>query len=348
MKNLLRSASFLLLNILMVSNLLTATVQAKIWRVDNNGGSPGDFTTAQAAHDAAAVVANDTLYFNGSGTGYGNLTMDKRLYVFGPGYFLTENPETQAAPNTAVLGVLRLNPGAAGSIVTGMTMFRAFLFASNTLFKRNYIASNDHALCIGDTGDFFATYTPSNVLCVQNYVSTSGGGRALWVNGGCSNIIVTNNYFNAGDPSWPAVVGESSMIFSNNTILGTMVTTSTAVTNSHLTAGNSVSGPGTGTTYQNNISNSTQFPSGNGNIQNTALADVCVNTGSSDGKFKLKAGSPAIGAGVGMVDIGMYGGADPYVLSGLPSIPAIWSFSAPSSGSGTGGLQVTIKAKSHN
>jgi hypothetical protein len=73
-----------------------------------------------------------------------------------------------------------------------------------------------------------------------------------------------------------------------------------------------------------------------------------VNTGSNDGIFQLKAGSPAIGAGVGGVDMGLFGGSDPYVLSGLPAIPAIWFISAPSSGSGASGLQVQIKAKSHN
>ena len=324
----------------------TPVAQAKIWRVDNNGGSPGNFTTAQAAHDAAAVVTNDTLYFNGSGTSYGPLTMTKRLYIFGPGYFLTQNPQTQAAPDGAYLDQLRVDPSAAGSIITGMTMYRAFLFASNTLFKRNYVASNTHAVVIGDAGQFVGSFTPSNVLCVQNYVSTSGSYRALWVFGGCSNIIVTNNLFYSGDVSWPAVFASSSMIFSNNVLFGNVTTTSTDITNCYLYGGNTVNGGSN--SYHNNICNGTQFPAGNGNIQNEPIANVCVNAGSPDATFMLKVGSPAIGTGVGGVDMGMYGSTDPYVLSGLPAIPAIWSISAPSSGSGASGLNVNIKAKSHN
>ena len=323
-----------------------ASAQAKIWRVDNNGGSPGDFTTAQAAHDAAAVVTNDTLYFNGSGTSYGDLTLNKRLYVFGPGYFLTQNPQTQAAPDPAILGTLRVNPSAAGSIVTGMTVYRAWLFASNTLFKRNRVESNTYAVLIGDNGQVAGTYTPSNVLCIQNYVTTVNGNRALWVASGCSNIIVTNNLLYAGNnPGYEAVYALSSMIFSNNVVYGVLNTTSTNVTNTYLYGGSLGGGSNS---YNNNICDGTQFPTGSGNIQNQVIANVCVNSGSPDGAFVLKTGSPAIGTGVGGVDMGLYGGADPYVLSGLPAIPAIWSISAPSSGSGASGLNVNIKAKSHN
>jgi hypothetical protein len=324
----------------------TSPAQAKIWRIDNNGGSPGDFTTAQAAHDAATVAVNDTLYFNGSGTGYGDLVMTKRLYVFGPGYYLTQNPETQAAPNSAYIGTLRVMPSAAGTLVTGMSFSIVNLFASNTLFKRNYVAyGSNHVLRIGDNNTFFGSYTPSNVICVQNWIESNGSYRALWVASGCSNIIVSNNLIHSNNVGWEAVYALSSLIFSNNIVYGILTTNSTDITNTYLYGG---SLGGSGNAYHNNISNGTQFPSGNGNIQNQTFANVCVNAGSPDGVFQLKTGSPAIGAGVGGVDIGMFGGTDPYVLSGLPAIPAIWSFSAPSSGSGASGLNVRIKAKSHN
>ncbi|MBF9219604.1 hypothetical protein [Hymenobacter ruricola] len=341
-------SSFFLSSALLAAVLLMlnpAAAQAKIWRIDNNAGSPGDFTTAQAAHDAAAVAVNDTLYFNGSGTTYGALHMTKRLYVFGPGFFLTQNSQTQAAPNHAYLDQLRVDPGAAGSLITGMTMYRVYLFASNILFKRNYVASSNHAVVIGDNNQLVGSYTPSNVLCVQNYISTTNGYRALWVAGGCSNIIVTNNFIHSNNPGWQAVYALSSLIFSNNTVYGILETNSTDVTNTYLYGGSLAGGSNS---YHNNIGNGTQFPAGNGNVQNQPIADVCVNTGSDDGLYQLKPGSPAIGAGLGGVDIGMFGGADPYVLSGLPAIPAIWSFSAPSSGSGASGLNVNIKAKSHN
>ncbi|MBC7448562.1 MAG: hypothetical protein H7330_10940 [Hymenobacteraceae bacterium] len=332
--------------------LTAATAEAKIWRIDNNGGSPGDFITAQAAHDAATVVVNDTLYFNGSGTSYGDLTMTKRLYVFGPGYHLSQNPETQAVTNTAYIHELRVMPSAAGSAITGMQLARVRLFASNTLFKRNYVGSDQHAVVIGDQGAFVGTYTPSNVIFTQNYVTCGGGNRALWVFSGCSNVIVTNNLLYSSNPGWYGVYADASLIFSNNVVYGILRTPSTNITNTYLYGG---SLEGAGNSYNNNICNGTQFPAINGNVQNQPIANVCVASGSDDGYFQLKPNTvspaytnPAIGTGVGGVDMGMFGGTDPYVLSGMPAIPAIWFFSAPSSGSGAGGLQIQLKAKSHN
>ena len=52
------------------------------------------------------------------------------------------------------------------------------------------------------------------------------------------------------------------------------------------------------------------------------MTTVFKYTGSTDGRYKLKAGSPAIGYGVGGVDCGIYGGPEPYVLSGMPTVPA--------------------------
>jgi hypothetical protein len=49
---------------------------AKIWRV-NSAGLPADFTTIQAAHDAANVLAGDTLHIEPSTVSYGALVSTK-------------------------------------------------------------------------------------------------------------------------------------------------------------------------------------------------------------------------------------------------------------------------------
>ena len=99
---------------------------------------------------------------------------------------------------------------------------------------------------------------------------------------------------------------------------------------------------------QNNIGNSTQFDTLNSNQQNVDMSTVFVSTGSSDGIWQLAVDSPALGAGLDGVDCGMFGDQNPYVLSGLPPLPAIYFFSAPSTGSSSAGLQVRIKGESHN
>ena len=52
---------------------------------------------------------------------------------------------------------------------------------------------------------------------------------------------------------------------------------------------------------------------------------------STDGKWELKAGSPAIGAGSGGIDCGAYGGPAPYILSGIPMLPHIYEADVPAS-----------------
>ena len=73
--------------------LVTSSVSAKIWRVNNRVGIVADFTTAQAAHDGAN--AGDTVFFEPSPTNYGDITLTKKLILIGTGYFLDQNLETQ-------------------------------------------------------------------------------------------------------------------------------------------------------------------------------------------------------------------------------------------------------------
>ena len=72
----------------------------------------------------------------------------------------------------------------------------------------------------------------------------------------------------------------------------------------------------TGTTNANYVGS-------NGNIFAADPSTVFVQGSSPDAKYKLVAGLPASGTGAGNVDMGAYGGADPYVVSVLPAIPTI-------------------------
>lgn len=110
---------------------------------------------------------------------------------------------------------------------------------------------------------------------------------------------------------------------------------------------------GSGNLVSNNIGNATQFGTADGNQQNVDMTTVFVGTGSNDGYYKLKVGSPAIGAGYGStvqnpVDAGMFGGSTSYVLSGLPAIPSIYFFANQPVGSNSDPIDVQIKVKSNN
>ena len=73
--------------------ILAGAAHSAIITVDKNAGNNADFTSLQTAHNAAA--SGDTLFVAGSSQGYSRLTLDRTLFVFGPGYFLNENPDTQ-------------------------------------------------------------------------------------------------------------------------------------------------------------------------------------------------------------------------------------------------------------
>ena len=78
------------------------------------------------------------------------------------------------------------------------------------------------------------------------------------------------------------------------------------------------------------------------------MATVFVGSGSTDGQWQLAEDSPARETGHNNVDMGIFGGPTPYVLSGIPAIPTIYSFQAPSIGSTEDGLRVNLSVKSRN
>ena len=100
--------------------------------------------------------------------------------------------------------------------------------------------------------------------------------------------------------------------------------------------------------YQGNVGDGTQFVDQDNNLSNVDAATIFIGSGTTDGQWQLAVGSPAIGAGVGGVDAGMYGGPSAFVRSGLPSIPVIEFLSVPTTGSQSSGLKIHIKARGQN
>ena len=97
-------------------------------------------------------------------------------------------------------------------------------------------------------------------------------------------------------------------------------------------------------------------PSGTGNIgtddgsMGTIVFVGYYNQGSfsTDGQYVLKAGSPAKGTGQSGADMGIYGGTNPYKLSGMPRIPAIYKLTAPSNTTSGNPYTITLSVRSNN
>ena len=303
-------------------------------RVNNNAGADPDYTTLQAANDAASN--GDTIYIEGSTTEYAAADISKRLIIIGPGYFLTENDSTQANGLEATFqGAIEFAQGSAGSIITG---------CSFNWYGGIEIAVNDITVARCNPYSINSTADLNNILIVQNYVR-----NIISFSHKVTNSIIANNIVHYGIS---ASSGSGPLQIINNII----------IYSSHISAFNSsianniisnISGDisvNTGNTITNNIFAKTGT-NANGNIYNVNMANVFVDFSGSlnysdDAKWKLKTGSPAIGAGVSGVDCGVFGGSTPYVLSGMPNLPHIYEAAIPGTAYSDKGLACTIKVKS--
>ena len=299
------------LSLSLVLILSIAFADAKIWRVNNNPGADADFTTAATAITGAS--AGDTCYFEASATSYGNANLTKKLVFIGPGYFLgtgtNDNDSLQALPQEAYIAAFTVALGADTSSIMGMSIQNAYIYASNVFFKRShfigitYLYASCSNLMFGRCyfGHRITEQSPGSksnlnfINCIMQYYltfSADDGGLIenctmhLWPSGGMTTTL-------------------TGFILRNNIMNRGLLTCTTC-------------------TQQNNIGSATQFPVGNGNQQNVLMTTVFEGTGSLDAKWKLKAGSPASGAGLAGVDCGAFGGVTPYKLSGIPNIPAIY------------------------
>lgn len=317
------------LAILLSVIVFSLTAQAKVWRVNNIAAMNANFTSFVAAQSTAS--ANDTLYFEGSTISYGNIVLTKPLVIISLGFFLEENPQTQSNFITAKFGNIELNTGSSGSLLTGLVIQEKITInVSDIAITKCYIGgiSFNNATVSGD------------ILLLQNYIK--GGLSDYYSRNTIFNLIISNNYIS----STISLGATTSGSIFNNIIDGYLLVSNFTINNNILTSGTLTQN---NNVFYNNICNGNQFPLGNGNQQNVIMSDVFVGaTGnSSDGQWQLKEYSPALGAGNDGKDCGMFGGESPYVLSGLPSIPAIYEVTMPATGTSNNGINVTIKAKTH-
>ena len=312
--------------LLIMLAILAYSANATKWRVNNTPGIDADFTTFKEAHDGAST--GDTIYFEGSPTYYGsNDTVYRQLVIIGPGYFLNENDSTQANIVSAKLNDVVFMSGSEGSIISGMYINGNIHIGTNNItIERNFI--NEH-LCLCASDENNDEYNIANCIIKQNYLKegtyASSENTAL-------NILFYNNIAER-----IILNDESSATIENNTLITTTFLEGIRAYNS--TIRNNVLYGRVYTGTANLIENNLEYITG---------SEVYLLTGSSDGRYKLKEGSPAIGAGYDGEDCGAFGGNQPYVISGIPAGPHIFEADVSTSGSAGSGLPVILKIKTQN
>lgn len=341
---------------------LTSTVNATVWRVNNNTGIDTDFTTLSSA--IAGASAGDTIYIEGSPNSYGADTVDKSLVIIGTGYFLLDNDSTQANVNSSKFDQLIIV--ASNTVVQGLHCVkntgghRIEIHADNVTIKRCHFRYSSY----NAQGSFI--YVSSNrngIVIKQNFLKSDYQGGYLGNDApGCiyvgsnSSIVIENNFierYHNGGTLWKVAIGFEGNVSANNTIRNNIISGPIYIQNTSNFVNNIyrygvVNGNFSGA-Y--NMCDGTQL-SGPGTIQNANMNSIFVNNGGTvDHDYMLACpGGLDDGCGDGEFghDMGMFGGPSPYKLSGLPDIPAIFQFGGTGSASDNVPLQINIKAKSHN
>ncbi|MBX7151986.1 hypothetical protein K1X84_10125 [bacterium] len=325
--------------------LLSFSAQAKVWTVDNRPGA--NFTTLSAAHSGAS--SGDTILIAGSGTPYAGITFTKKLFIFGPGFFLGQNTGLQADTNAASVGQCTFNAGSQGTVVMGIRFTGTLYINTDKIsVKRCFVEENSQA----------AIYIYSNkdsITISQNYLfqnNSSSGNPTINVGSdgvnGATRIYIKNNFIDKAGTTYSALYipySTTGEVF-NNVIRQHVTIHSIQFNNNILYQGTFTV---TGSTPYNCISNSTQFNSYTGTPYfckiNQSMSSVFTLTGSADARWQIQPAGPADNAGFGGADCGMFDTSEnnAYVLSGVPPIPSIYEITANSDLS-----NVTVKAKSNN
>jgi len=333
--------------------LLAVPASAEIWTVDNTGASDLFFTTLQAASNSGNVEDGDTIYVHGSPDSYGSLNSSKQLCWFGTGYYLDDNPNTQARPIPSRVDNVSFSPGSEGSVFTGFSFTSIYVMAddilitrnggsnggsdvinlnwphgyvSNTVILQNYLVcsrDNSNTACIHVGGNHSHATIENNILR-----TTSGQCRGIIVEGGGGPLTIAYNVISVHDPGNQYALNIRNTTLHSNIINGRI--------------------QGDDFTHHHNLTSGEELGDEDGNVPNVNMNEVYVGAegNSPDGRWQLAEESPALGAGFNETDCGAFGGLNPYILSGIPPIPTITFFSAPGSASGAQGLPIRVVIRS--
>lgn len=344
MKNLISTLAFLC--------ILAISAEASVWTVSNDSKAPAQFTSINAAIQAAS--SGDTILVYGSSGGYGTVDIDRQIVLIGAGY---RNPY---GPNT-IINRLNFHDGAgalsaSNTKVSGFAIYNIYYYGGGLLegvlmercslgiiyFYNNTVYRNDTIRNCRITNNEIRFYRGSyeNVQLHNNifdniYINTWGGMRSIdstyisncvFVNrgsnvfGNVQDLVIENSIFYAAEPQ-----GCTNCAFNHNM-------TYLNVNNQLVGSAGNPGSVGSGN-YENEDPQFVDFPTGGGafqyshdlNVQNPNAVD-----GGTDGK-----------------DMGIHGGLLPYTPGANPGIPQMTEiqFTNGSSVKVGGTLDVTFKAK---
>ena len=332
---------------------LLATVTAlcqNTWTVSNDPGFAADFSTVQAAIDAASP--GDKIYVHGSSIAYPSFIVNKRLHLVGAGYWKAVNGiddnNIESTTITGAPGTPSAQIQANSSILEGFNVLWMTIHQDSVIVRYNHIG--------GSTYGIQFVGTPNNAFVYGNYINYGFNGSAANANI-YNNIIPTGN--TGGSLLWSSNASNINCVLQNNAF-GKQGATEGRI--GGVTVRNGIldfadflfTGP---VVLEHNVMVDDTIGGvaiediGTGNIGDVDISTIWDYANPSpDGKYQLIGDSTtnvAFGAGINGEDCGAFGGDSPYRLSGIVKVPTIYYMQIPLVGDTTNMLKVKIRAKSN-
>ncbi len=300
--------------VILAGVLMPVFASAATLRVNNTGGSGAQYSTFEAAQEAAQD--GDVIIFDGSNTSYGNIVVKKQITLQGPGYFLDINDSTKEGYAPAKFDEVNLSCD--GAKITGLYVDGSVnMRANNLIVTRCYIKSV--SLCPS------YSYTDNHItngILHQNYILYGISGDSY--SASATYMQVTNNIIARGTNVMLCNMDNS--VISRNTAInseaGVRQLTNCVIENNISYDIESESWENKNNTYSNNYS----FGSAANKLYESR----------NDASIKEVDASIA-------TDKGAFSGEDPYVLSGLTTGPVLQDVIIPESVVQGEDLKVTVK-----
>lgn len=322
---------------------MTLAANATILRVSNVNGSSAPYSTIQAAVDAANE--GDTIMVDGSNTDYEKTTIDKRLVLIGPGFWINENGLVdEAAPAAKALFLIKR--AAAGTVIegfstTGVGGIQIQINADNCVVRRCYIIGcTDYGIRFGKD-DWQKDPLVSGAVIHQNFFENSMLQGSTTESLSPSNIQVTNNIFIDKNGHFEIEYFKSSYV-AYNTMLGYV---------NYDTPGNGHFRHINSSTIENNIIRDQSviyggWGSDDNEWSNNYIASALFDGNGEEVHKSYKTDKDIRDAELSLTNgqnYGAFAGDSPYVLSGIPAAPVIQDLVMPTTVEKGSKMNVTIK-----
>jgi len=352
-----------LITLLAILAIVSIHLFATVRTVSNNPDIPAQYDNLQTAIDASA--AGDTLLVSGSATTYGDITIRKKLVLFGAGY---NNPYGyNSIINSLYLVRQNASIGASGCRISGFYI-QSYSYLQGSFTGGAPSEKKLENMVIERCRIYYISWSQSDVTYINDTIRNClfQSYYMQFTSASYTNVIFHNNIFD-GYYLYPSSGANlSSVFFRNNVALNynSNFFSSGGSQTKNMVVENNIFYDAEpqgcyGCTFNNNITylNSNDVipgadNSGSGNLIGTdpQFTSYPFEGGgfSYTRDFTLKSTSPGINAGTDNSDIGMTGGLMPYTPGANPRIPQMTEVKFPDNASSvkTGGsLNVSFKAK---